>query len=120
MNRPDKYPVLEEALGAMLDAVGGDGLRPCFVAVRDGGEEHLDVVREGNERVLRARLADALFYWQFDQKKSPDEARDMLGSVTWLEGFGSVRDKTERLGVLTGWLWGAGLGDGPVPEALAA
>jgi glycyl-tRNA synthetase beta chain len=90
----------------------GQGLLPCFAAVRDGGTDHLDSVMAGNERVLRARLADALFYWEFDQKKTPDERVDMLETVTWLEGYGSVKDKVERLVALAGWLWENGLGDG--------
>ena len=96
----------------------GDGLVPCFAAVRDGGSDHLENVVRGNERVLRARLADALFYWTFDQKKAPDERVAMLADVTWLEGFGSVLDKTRRLGRLADLLWRAGLGPGEPPAAL--
>ncbi len=95
------------------------GLMPRFAAVRDGGPDHLENVVRGNERVLNARLADALFYWNFDQKKSPDEFRSMLADVTWLEGFGSVGDKTSRLTGLAAWLWENGVGDGgKSPEAL--
>ena len=86
-------------------------LMPRFAAVRDGGTDHLAGVVRGNERVLNARLADALFYWNFDQKKSPDEARALLDKVTWLEGFGSVGDKSRRLVAVARWLWTAGLGD---------
>ena len=94
-------------------------LLPRFAAVRDGGPDHLDNVTRGNERVLNARLADALFYWTFDQKKSPDEFRGMLDSVTWLEGFGSVGDKADRLRDLVTWLWQNGLGDtDKVPDDL--
>lgn len=97
---------------------GREGLLPCFVAVRDGGPGSLDKVRRGNERVLRARLADALFYWQFDQQRSPDEHVQQLATVTWIEGFGSLRDKTYRLHDLVGLLWEAGFGDGQeVPTA---
>jgi len=92
-------------------------LLPRFAAVRDGGTDHLDNVIKGNERVLHARLADAYFYWNFDQKKSPDERSAMLASVTWLEGFGSVLAKTERLVDLVGWLWMNGLGDGGAAPA---
>ena len=96
-----------------------DGLLPRFAAVRDGGADHLDNVTRGNERVLNARLADALFYWTFDQKKSPDDFRGMLDKVTWLKGFGSVGDKTRRLETLVSWLWSHGLGDSEeVPAAL--
>ena len=95
------------------------GLMPRFAAVRDGGRDHLDNVVRGNERVLNARLADALFYWNFDQKKSPDEFRGMLDHVTWLEGFGSVGEKSHRLNGLAAWLWDHGLGDqGKAPKAL--
>lgn len=104
-----------------FSVAGADGrLLPRFAAVRDGGADHLANVVAGNERVLRARLADALFYWQFDQKRTPDEHVARLGAVTWLEGFGSVGDKVSRVAKLVDWLWSAGLGDGgPVPPALA-
>jgi glycyl-tRNA synthetase beta chain len=96
-----------------------EGLMPRFAAARDGGTDHLDNVVRGNERVLNARLADALFYWNFDQQKSPDDARGMLGSVTWLEGFGTVGDKVVRLSDLAHWLWQNGLGDnGETPRSL--
>ena len=95
----------------------GSGLLPRFAAVRDGGTEFLDKVAAGNERVLRARLSDALFYWDFDQKKTPDERVDMLSTVTWLEGFGSVEEKTDRIGKLAAWLWENGLGNGEVVPA---
>ncbi len=98
----------------------GGGLESCFVAVRDGGSEHLEKVVAGNERVLHARLADALFYWEFDQKKTPDERTDLLDAVTWIEGFGTILDKVERLEKLVPWLWGSGLGDAEeVPADLA-
>jgi len=101
-----------------VDERGSDKLLPRFLAVRDGGTEYLTEVIAGNERVLRARLADALFYWRFDQQRTPDEHADALAAVTWLEGFGSVADKTERLTGLVRQLWRGGLGDGnPVPAA---
>ena len=97
----------------------GPGLRPCFLSVRDGGAEHMDIVRGGNERVLRARLADALFYWRFDQQRTPDQHAAALADVTWLEGFGSVADQTGRAAALATHLWSAGMGDGgEVPAAL--
>jgi len=100
--------------------IGADGaLAPHFLTVRDGGDRALDMVRRGNERVLRARLADALFYWEFDQRRSPAEQAARLGAVTWLEGYGTVLDKTRRLAALSARLWELGLGDGEgVPAAL--
>ena len=101
-----------------VDEQSGDKLLPRFLAVRDGGTDHLARVIAGNERVLRARLADALFYWRFDQRRTPDEHAGALAAVTWLEGFGSVADKTERLARLVPQLWRGGLGDGhSVPAA---
>ncbi len=102
-----------------VEGADGSALLPHFLAVRDGGGEHLDKVVAGNERVLRARLDDALFYWRFDQQKSPDEHTQGLATVTWLEGFGSVLDKTHRVTDLVAYLWERGLGDGAaVPAAL--
>lgn len=100
-----------------VDAPEG-GLRPAFLAVRDGGRDHLDTVRAGNERVLRARLADALFYWRFDQQKSPEEHAANLAQVTWLEGYGSVADQTRRAAALVEYLWQNGLGEGELPPDL--
>jgi len=94
-------------------------LLPRFAAVRDGGGDHLDNVIAGNERVLRARLADALFYWNFDQQKSPDERTELLESVTWMEGFGTVLDKSRRLVALSSQLWVKHLSQGAeAPVAL--
>ncbi len=90
------FTVRDRETGALL---------PRFAAVRDGGPRHLDNVIAGNERVLRARLADALFYWNFDQKKSPDERTALLATVTWVEGLGTVLDKSRRLVDLSSWLW---------------
>lgn len=103
-----------------FSVAGPDGrLLHCFASVRDGGADHLGNVVAGNERVLRARLADALFYWQFDQKQTPDQHAARLASVTWLEGYGSLGDKTDRLAALVEWLWTHGLGDGgAAPPAL--
>lgn len=100
-----------------VGSADGKRLLPRFAAVRDGGADHLDKVIAGNERVLRARLADALFYWEFDQKKTPDERTRMLGAVTWLEGFGTILEKVRRLEALAPWIWSQGLGDGSEPPA---
>lgn len=103
----------------VVDRKGDGGLLPCFVSVRDGGDAHLETVIAGNERVLKARLDDALFYWRFDQQRTPDEHAAALAKVTWLEGFGSVADQTRRTSALVEALWQDGLGDGgDMPAAL--
>jgi glycyl-tRNA synthetase beta chain len=76
---------------------GKGGLLPRFVTFRDGGDRSLDQVREGNERVLRARLADASFYWDEDRRLSSDEKLERLDRVVWLEGFGTVGEKCRRI-----------------------
>ena len=72
-------------------------LLPVFITVRNGGREHLDVVAHGNERVLRARLADAQFFFDEDRKKSLVEHREKLKTVVFQQGLGSMYEKTERL-----------------------
>ena len=72
-------------------------LLPVFITVRNGGREHLDVVAHGNERVLRARLADAQFFFDEDRKKSLTGHREKLKTVVFQQGLGSMYEKTERL-----------------------
>ncbi|HRX51113.1 MAG TPA: glycine--tRNA ligase subunit beta [Candidatus Krumholzibacteria bacterium] len=119
---PDEVIVTALKAHQRYFAVGreGGGLLPCFLAVRDGDGTALANVRHGNERVLRARLSDALFYWRFDQKQTPDQHTAGLDSVTWLEGYGSVGEKVRRAAALAGWLWENGLGEGgALPADLA-
>ena len=79
-----------------VKAVDGS-LLPVFITVRNGGREHLDVVAHGNERVLRARLADAQFFFDEDRKKSLTGHREKLKTVVFQQGLGSMYEKTERL-----------------------
>lgn len=72
-------------------------LLPLFITVRNGGEAHLDVVRHGNERVLRARLADAQFFYEEDCKVKLADRLDKLKTVVFQEGLGTVCDKAQRL-----------------------
>jgi glycyl-tRNA synthetase beta chain len=72
-------------------------LMPKFITVRNGGKEHLDIVTHGNERVLRARLDDAVFFFDNDRKKSLAQHREALHEVAFQHGLGNMYDKTERL-----------------------
>lgn len=76
-------------------------LLPYFVAVRNGGERHLDTVTHGNEEVLRARFADAEFFFQHDTAKRLDDFLPRLGTLTFQEKLGSVLDKAHRIERLT-------------------
>lgn len=73
------------------------GLLPVFVTVRNGDGYALDNVRAGNERVLAARLADARFFFEEDQKTPLINRVDDLKNVLFQEKLGSVLDKVERV-----------------------
>jgi glycyl-tRNA synthetase len=73
------------------------GLLPYFIAVRNGDERHLDIVVDGNEHVIRARFADADFFYGNDSKRQlPDFVAD-LATLTFQADLGSMLDKTQRL-----------------------
>ena len=78
--------------------VDKDGkLLPMFLTVRNGDSHSLDVVAAGNERVLRARLDDAKFFFNEDRKKPLIDRQDGLTKIVFQEGLGNLADKTERL-----------------------
>ncbi len=114
MKHHQRYiPVAEAQEGTLL---------PTFIVIRNGGEERLDLVREGNERVLAARLADARFFFDADREKPLEERVAELEGISFLENFGTLRDKADRLVRLAGAIWG-GLGlppDGAPKVARAA
>lgn len=85
------------ALSRPVEAPGHAPLLPRFLAVRNGDQHGLDRVRRGNEDVLAGRLEDARFYWETDLKHPPSERVEQLGSVVWIEGLGTLRDKAARL-----------------------
>ena len=72
-------------------------LMPLFITVRNGGADYIDIVRHGNERVLRARLADARFFFEEDQKVRLADRVDKLKTMVFQEGLGTLYDKTVRL-----------------------
>jgi glycyl-tRNA synthetase beta chain len=72
-------------------------LRPFFLCVANVPRGQLDGIRAGNERVLVSRLDDAAFYWKEDTRGSLESKVEALRNVTWLEGLGSLYEKTDRL-----------------------
>jgi glycyl-tRNA synthetase beta chain len=72
-------------------------LMPGFVGVRNGTDYSLNTVRAGNERVLKARLEDALFFWNEDTRKPLEDMVKGLQNVLFHERLGSLRDKVARL-----------------------
>ncbi len=91
--------------------VTADGaLLPHFVAVANGPYESLDAIRHGNEQVLRARFADAAFFFKADSLKKLEDFNPRLDTLAFQEKLGSVLDKVgrlERLVVRLGELLGA-------------
>lgn len=91
----------------------GDDLMPYFIGVRNGDEEHLETVVEGNEKVLRARLNDAEFFYENDLETPFEEYRRDLGGIVFQEELGSLHEKTERLADLVDELY-----EGPMRDEL--
>ena len=79
-------------------------LLPLFITIRNGGKEHLDTVQHGNERVLRARLEDAQFFFDEDRKKTLEQHGEKLKTVVFQDGLGTIYDKALRLEVLAGYI----------------
>jgi len=78
--------------------VNQDGkLLPMFLTVRNGSDHSIEVVQAGNERVLRARLDDAKFFFNEDRKKPLIDRQDGLTKIVFQEGLGNLADKTKRL-----------------------
>lgn len=80
------FPVQEE-----------NGLAPVFIGVRNGDENHLENVIKGNEMVIRARLADADFFYEEDRSVSLNQFNQALKDILYQEELGSIFDKVKRL-----------------------
>ena len=102
----DKYLALPEAaiITPMRDhqryfpVRGKDGkLLNKFIAVRNGGKAFLENVTHGNERVLRARLSDAEFFFNEDRKQKLEAYEEKIKTVVFQEGLGNMYDKSQRL-----------------------
>ncbi|MDE2221320.1 MAG: glycine--tRNA ligase subunit beta, partial [Gammaproteobacteria bacterium] len=86
-----RYFALEDARGTLL---------PWFITVSNIESREPDVVRNGNERVVRPRLADAAFFWEQD-RRTPLAARcEALDRVTFQAQLGSIGDKVRRITAL--------------------
>ena len=74
-----------------------DALKPQFLCIANGLDQAADSIRRGNERVLKARLADAAFFIDADRAVASSQRRQQLERVTFAEGLGSLLDRCERL-----------------------
>ncbi|MCK8824475.1 glycine--tRNA ligase subunit beta [Fuchsiella alkaliacetigena] len=72
-------------------------LKPRFITVRNGSADYIDKVREGNEKVLRARLADAKFFYAEDQQQDFAQRVEQLKGVIFQEDLGTIYEKVERM-----------------------
>ncbi|MCF8044578.1 MAG: glycine--tRNA ligase subunit beta, partial [Desulfarculaceae bacterium] len=95
MREHQKYFAVRDDQGA---------LRACFVAVNNTHTSDMKLVANGHERVLRARLSDAKFFWETDLQSSPDEMAEKLKKVTFQADLGTVFEKRERIKALAGKL----------------
>jgi len=75
-------------------------LLPRFITVANIESEDPDQVRDGNERVIRPRLADAAFFWEADRKKTLASRQEALREVVYQRGLGSLFDKSRRVAKL--------------------
>ncbi len=87
MRKHQRYLPVRDAAGRLM---------ACFVAVANGPCDH-EVVRAGNEAVLRARYEDALFFWRADLRAGPDRLRQGLGQIAFEQRLGSMADRADRI-----------------------
>ncbi|MEU7575459.1 glycine--tRNA ligase [Micromonospora sp. NPDC049240] len=90
MRKHQRYLPVWDADGALL---------PMFVTVANGPVD-VDMVRAGNEAVLRARYEDAAFFYRADRTLSLDTMRDHLDRLTFTDKLGSMADRVSRIGAL--------------------
>ena len=88
----------------LFSVVRDDKQLPYFLGVADAVVDAKGLIRRGNERVLRARLADARFFWDQDRKVPLAVRADGLKNVLFQEKLGSYEDKTLRLKKIAGYL----------------
>jgi glycyl-tRNA synthetase beta chain len=100
-------------------ADNGGKLLPKFITVANLESKDPEQVRDGNERVIRPRLADAAFFWDSDRQKPLDSRIEGLRDVVYQQGLGSVHDKSQRVAAIAGWIASA-LGHKPENVARAA
>ncbi len=94
-------------------------LLPYFLFTLDRDNRHVDEIRQGNESVLRARLADGRFFWTEDCKTSLEDRVPRLDSILFHEKLGSYFDRTDRVQQLA-WDIGGMLGENEETRTLAA
>ncbi len=108
-----KYFVVRDGAGALAPAF----VCTANISAHDGGQ----AIVAGNEKVLAARLSDARFFWELDQKKTLEQHSEKLANIVFHEKLGTVADKVERVAKLARWLCEEGVvkGDPALAEQAA-
>ena len=88
MRDKQRYFPVEDAQGRLM---------PAFIAVRNGDDQHLDLVTHGNEQVLRARFSDASYFFSQDTGRTLADFLPRLSTLTFQEKLGSMLDKNQRV-----------------------
>ena len=96
-----KYFVVNDGAGKLTNAF----VCTANIAASDGG----DAIVAGNEKVLAARLGDAKFFWELDQKTTLEQHSEKLKNIVFHERLGTVADKVERVAKLARWLCEEGI-----------
>ncbi len=91
MKKHQRYFVVEDEFGKLM---------PYFVGIRNGGDQYLDIVTDGNEQVILARFADAQFFIEKDLQRSLESFVSELNTLTFQLDLGSFLDKTQRIEAL--------------------
>jgi glycyl-tRNA synthetase beta chain len=105
-----RYFAVEDAQGRLM---------PTFITVSNIESRDPAKVREGNERVVRPRLADAAFFWEQDRKQPLAARQPALDTMTFQVKLGSLGDKTRRIRSLAGEIAAAGVGERAEAERAA-
>lgn len=93
MKKHQRFFPVEDAAGRLL---------PCFVSVRNGGPDHIEKVRAGNEAVLKARFEDARHFFSHDRDVPLERMADRLDRLVFQEKLGTMARKAQRLERLVG------------------
>ena len=87
-----------------IETQNSSPLKPYFVTISNGDPAKSNLIAAGNERVIRARLADGQFFYKSDLKTPLESYLPALEAVTFQEDLGSVRDKVNRIGKIANWI----------------
>lgn len=95
MKKNQKYFPLHKASGELMNH---------FITIANIDSPRPELIAEGNERVVRPRLADAMFFWQQDGRKRLEDHIESLKTVVFQQKLGSMFEKSQRVSALAGYI----------------